>query len=410
MVVALELVHALANKLGCDASVVELAQAIGSSPDFSLAIGYELPSEGSLSTDALTKLLPRVSAENDDWESLLTPSIADLVIVGSVADPSLSGDRREEMLRRLVQAAIPLVVVHPVCDMLLAYELDMIRRDTQCQLFPYVPWSYHPFVREVTYALVHRPATVVAGDIEQFLWERHVTKDSGAKVDGLAHLARDTILLRKLLGEVTSVSATGGAKAASQYSNLSVHLTGPAGSSRFARWTIGPDDREGAKLTVLGAGRSVPLALSADGQTCIYQGGTKTASEQTAEIFLKEVAGSLGDEKAWGGIQWEDVCGTLEVTDAVKRSFVRRRTIELYHEQLTEYDTFKSLMAVGGCGMLLWVLTLLLIGGVVEGLELSIRETAIWSLWPVALLAPLAVFLALQLLQLLFERRDSSRG
>jgi hypothetical protein len=40
--------------------------------------------------------------------------------------------------------------------------------------------------------------------------------------------------------------------------------------------------------------------------------------------------------------------------------------------------------------------------GIVDGLRLPLREMAIWRLWPGLLVAPLAVFLALQLLQLVF--------
>ena len=61
-------------------------------------------------------------------------------------------------------------------------------------------------------------------------------------------------------------------------------------------------------------------------------------------------------------------------------------------------------MAVGGCGLLLWVLLLLLVAGVVEGLKLPLRHAAIWRLYPVALLAPLAFFIGLQLLKLVFRR------
>ena len=55
-------------------------------------------------------------------------------------------------------------------------------------------------------------------------------------------------------------------------------------------------------------------------------------------------------------------------------------------------------MAAGGCAMLMWVLLMLLIAGVVEGLKLPIRESTFWQLWSVFLFLPLAIFLFLQLL------------
>ena len=119
---------------------------------------------------------------------------------------------------------------------------------------------------------------------------------------------------------------------------------------------------------------------------------------QPADEFLQRLAENGDAPKSVAWTTWDEACRSLEVTDAVERSIRRKRTIELYHEQVTEQETFKSVMAAGGCGMLLWVLMLLLIAGVVEGLHLPLRETFIWRLWPVFLFVPLAVFLALSTL------------
>ena len=43
---------------------------------------------------------------------------------------------------------------------------------------------------------------------------------------------------------------------------------------------------------------------------------------------------------------------------------------------------------------------LLLVAGIVEGLQLPIRDSLFWRLWPVYLAAPLFIFLLMQLLQL----------
>jgi hypothetical protein len=66
------------------------------------------------------------------------------------------------------------------------------------------------------------------------------------------------------------------------------------------------------------------------------------------------------------------------------------------------------MMAVGGCAMLMWVLGMLFLAGLVEGLQLPIRNSILWRLWPVALILPLVVFLFLQLLRLAFERTPRS--
>ena len=43
-----------------------------------------------------------------------------------------SAELRAEQLKRLVTDAIPILVVHPICDSVLTYyEIDMIRRETR---------------------------------------------------------------------------------------------------------------------------------------------------------------------------------------------------------------------------------------------------------------------------------------
>ncbi len=44
----------------------------------------------------------------------------------------------------------------------------------------------------------------------------------------------------------------------------------------------------------------------------------------------------------------------------------------------------------------------------VEGLDLPIRQTGFWKNWPIVLMAPIAVFLGLQFLRMLFPRAKAS--
>ena len=397
--------------IGCDAGICELVEAAAKMPQYSLVEAFAV-NDGS-GAETLRQAMPRVSNETVDWEDFVSGAMADLVLVGTLDDATHTvREQGDRILRRLVQSSVPLVTVHPVCEMLLAYELDMIRRDTECVLFPYIPFLSHSQVQEAVKQLTAPVDESQHRAVEQFSWERFAPATDRADERSLWHLSRDVIVLRNLLGEVTSVTATGGATGNHQYDNLSVHFAGLADQTTFARWSIGPGE-VGARLTVKGEPAWIPLSLSADGRTCqrTLLGDTSPVEsrESTAEQFLREVAATVLHGASWTGVGWDDVCRSLEVTDAVKRSISRRRTIELYHEQVTEHDTFKSMMAAGGCGMLLWVMLLLMIGGVVEGLRLPIRDSAIWSLWPFALLLPLVVFLAMQLLQFLFDARDDPK-
>ena len=88
------------------------------------------------------------------------------------------------------------------------------------------------------------------------------------------------------------------------------------------------------------------------------------------------------------------------------RSLLRGRTIELFNEEPTEEQSFKGVMAMGGCLTLMASFGVLLLVALVEALQLPIRGWLIWRLWPVYLLTPLAVFLLMQLLQLAIKRED----
>jgi hypothetical protein len=101
---------------------------------------------------------------------------------------------------------------------------------------------------------------------------------------------------------------------------------------------------------------------------------------------------------------WQDACRDVEIAATVERSLARGRTIELYDEEISEEATFKGMMAVGGCGVLLLGLLGLIVAATLDGLQLSFRHHLLWRLWPVYLLFPIVVFLGLQLLKLVFEK------
>ena len=56
---------------------------------------------------------------------------------------------------------------------------------------------------------------------------------------------------------------------------------------------------------------------------------------------------------------WEDACRAIELVENIDISRRRKKTISLYYEDISEENTFKSLMAAGGCLMLILVTLLL---------------------------------------------------
>jgi hypothetical protein len=104
---------------------------------------------------------------------------------------------------------------------------------------------------------------------------------------------------------------------------------------------------------------------------------------------------------------WEDACRALELVDLTEESVRRGKTLTVNNERLTEEDTFKGMMAAGGCLLLMATLMLLFLVAVVDGLRLPVRDWAVWRIWPVALLVLLGLFLILQLFKLVFPARES---
>ena len=397
--------------LGSDAETLAIARAVDRSPAHAL-IGVYQPQEH---VPELRKLIQPGGEWTDDWESLLHDDRVDAVVVaGSNSDPS-----RDDQLRKLVQAAKPLLVIHPACEAIIAFELDMIRQDTQAVLIPYRPWRWHPALMQLVESIADGQASAI-GRIEQVTLDREMEDRQPQTV--LAQLARDAGILHPLLGRIERVSAMGGDQSR-QFTNLTVTLSGQEG--RIARWTVHPaTERPRARLTVVGTAGSSRLEMPQELQQWKsvdevdgLESWVRWDPALTALAALEQAIETNADDT-----DWLEAIRELEIVDGVERSLRRGRTIELLDQRPQEEGTFKGVMAVGGCGLLLLTLMILIVGSVVEGLQLprhrplqdgtattdgSLAETTsvepgypVWlRLWPVY---PFGLFLLLQLFRLVY--------
>ena len=379
--------------LGFDEHIQELMRWVNHSTDHRLVACFDLPT-----TPEATELAGN-AATDESWEALLSKTIADVVLVAARPRHDADPERRDDQLRKLVQAAIPLILVHPSCEMLMGLELEMIRQDSQCVMIPYHSglwdWRYRQLAN-----VVHGNSSMgePLGKVEQLVWERRASQRDDAAV--MNHFSHDAMMLRDLMSNVTHVSAAGAVDAKDRYANLSVNLTGSSGL--IARWSIVPaQENDRAQLTVIGSSGSAVLEMPQFGPYALsgaFDPPEPSSSRQAAEYVFQQLQGLLAEGTPAAESPWEASCRTLEIEDAAERSCRRRRTIELFHEKVTERETFKSMMAAGGCAMLMWVLFMLMVAGIVEGLKLPIRESTFWQLWSAILFTPLVIFLLLQLL------------
>ncbi|MFO0869494.1 MAG: hypothetical protein U0935_11230 [Pirellulales bacterium] len=379
--------------------------------------------------EALRALAPSVS-RLPDWESLVAAPGIDAVVVGR---------RREaggEPLKKLVQEGVPLLVIHPLGDPLLALELDMIRRDGQGPIVTCFPGAGHPALGQLR-EWIEQGADGPLGPVEQCVLVRALAERGRETV--LFQLARDVESLRSLIGSINRVNATGPAADAEAWSNLSVTLSGPG--MVVARWSVEPVSAgAAATLTVIGQRGRATLELADDwSRWKLVMSWSPDVRDHWPSGSAEEDALAQLERARQGAVcepNWSAVCRDLEVADTVELSLRRGRLIELHHEQVTEEDTFKGVMAALGCLLLLGVPLVLLAAALIDGVTYRSRVAELRAaasssdappgataqsggnreevaggavdgrrpLWPWFLLAPFVLFLLLQLLKLVFAR------
>jgi predicted dehydrogenase len=365
---------------------------------------------------AETAAEPYSDARQSGWESLLDARACDAILVGREG----WSDARAESVRMLVQAGRPLLVSHPpAVSMLWAWELEMIRRDTDGVLLPVLPARLHPFVaalqRQLEAALA---GTGPLGGLESLVLDRRLAERDRDAV--LRWLARDADLVRVLTGDPGRLSALGATPDAETWQNLVVGL---GGADRVpVRWQAAASGDPGLRLTLQGTTGAVVVEIPDDWSLPWNWQGSEpppAAEFDPAEAMLDQltsrIATSLQPADAAHAdsippATWSDAARAIELADAVPRSLAKGRAIDLHQEEYSELGTFRGTMASLGCGIILAALGLLLVAALVGGLANEFGwefGKRIAGAWPVVALVVLGGFLVLQILPLLI---GESRG
>jgi len=356
------------------------------------SVDHELP---------LRALFPDAQSMGSPADLMQAP-VEGVVIVGR------GGDWRghESVLRELARIGVPLILVQPACSAIFAFELDMIQRDTGALMMPFHTAAFHPAIDTLA-RWVANPASSPVGTTEQIVLERTARDRSDEAV--WSALARDGLLLRRMLGDFRQVGAMQASDKEPSLANLSVHLNGEFVA--IARWSMGPaGDRPEAVLTLVGTDGRATLHMPDPGAWTLTTGTGAPLEDfsayDPAAAVLRHLKAAL--ENADVSPNWEDACRAMDLADLAGESVRRGKTLAVHNEQLTEEGTFKTIMAAGGCLLLMSTLFFLLVVTVVEGLELPIRQTRLWKTWPIVLFTPLAIFLGMQFLRMLFPRTKAS--
>jgi hypothetical protein len=237
--------------LGADSDMLDLLRTLAESAD-RIIVAYGVPENFRQPIQDLSPLVQF----RDDWEALLHESVADALIVASRRGSDVAAQRSEQ-LRKVAQSGMPLLVIHPACEAIVGFEVDMIRSDARTPILVYSPDKYHPAL-ETIHKWASDPAQSPLGQVEQVIVERELSnRDS----DELRHqLARDMELLRRLVGEVRRVNALGGALAGGPF-HFSVHVEGRR--QILGRWSLAG----GAAEYALSARREPPCPAADPART-----------------------------------------------------------------------------------------------------------------------------------------------
>ncbi|MEX0791805.1 MAG: hypothetical protein WD045_01620 [Pirellulaceae bacterium] len=350
--------------------------------------------------ETILNLFPSASRLSQ-WESMLSTSNIDGVVVAA----NWRNAERENQLRKLVQEQIPLLMVVPACEGIVSLEMEMIQRDTRCPIVPYAPG----------------PDTEVVAWLRKWLGEDESRRCEQIQIQrGLLNrnttgvldwLARDIEVARHLSGEITRVSATGGNFEQDDYQRLAVHLEHRSGVP--TRWLNEPAARDSVRFEVVTSAGKAILAWDAKNGTIAElpdQRRFEIPSNQQNKIrawqtFARAVGQPASDDnlKVYSG-----ATHSLEVLDATLYSVKRKRTIEMREDVVSEQATFKALMAAGGCFMLMWAFFILMLAAFGSIFERFLGFNPVGVFWLPLLIAPLGLFLAAQLLQLLFRRESGT--
>ena len=400
--------------LGVDREVMPVAAAIAGSSEHVLAgICLDSSAGGAASghLEEVRRLAPMARIV-EGWESLLSDELAEAVVVAR----SGQGDLRDEQLRKLVGQAVPLLLMHPACDLMMHYELEMIARESGGILVPYLPARSHPAVRELLLLMQGdsppgETRAVQPERVEQVILERNVGGRSRDEV--WRQFAVDVDLLRAVAGELVRIAGMAGAETESDSANLSVQMV--ASSGTLVRWNTAPleGDLE-ARLSIAGRRQKWELLMPAAGPWRLEMRGQASAESPSREYeqplpslaleqFSRAVAGRPTD------VTWPDATRSMEVIDGLQKSLAKGRTVNVGAEEASEESAFKSAMTSLGCGILMLGAVLVVVTAVAQWVaaRAGMRGLAgILGQWPLLLLAVLAVFLILQLLRLIIPTKS----
>jgi hypothetical protein len=317
-----------------------------------------------------------------DWAELLA---ADSNINLFVA-LSLKDDSHQDIVRSLVSNGSPLIFVDPDADSLFAYELEMIRTESEAKL------STICFERLSADDL----GPVFQINIRESAITRHLKTITSA-------LTRDLLQLRAVVGESKHLYALspGTSIPISPAAELDISITLEMRNGIIVQWSNSDKSHAPTQYTFSNDQRVNP---------------SRTFSCETTATQLSTIFASGNNDLS---PTWLEYAKARETAEMIPLSLKRGRQIELFNTHPTETDAFKGVMSGAGCFLLLLTLGVLGLFATFDTMRLSdlrdLHQTAqsipttdlnvLFRLWPVY---PLLLFLGFQFLRGIIKKAKRS--
>ncbi len=332
-----------------------------------------------------------------DWMHLMDPGTADAVAVGR-ADAEQESLRAEQ-LRRLAQARVALLVVHPaVLNADVYYELDMIRQETQGVLIPHIPGQNAPAVLALADWI--RESLGMGCALRAVRVERTLPSVDRSSV--LGQLSRDLVVTSRLLGTADTLLAF--VSTPPSYAGLTVQWQPGAGPG--VKWSLVSEGGLARGLLAVEASHeSVELVMPEDASHWQFS-RVGASGPVAAPVPYDDAAAAIEHLEACLASPSLSEPFTLaarcvETCQLVDKSLAKGRRIDVGFDNVSESSTFKGIAAATGCGLMMVAMLGLLLVGLADAIGLRLAR-----FWPLALLAVLVVFLLLQgATKLLIDRK-----
>lgn len=384
--------------LGVDetAKLAAISVAAGDQHEISIVCAASDEAAEILQSNPAAKLEP-------EWESLLLGRDFDLLLVAASQEPSAL---RDEQLRRLVQESVPTVVVQPAAEAILLHELAMIQHDTKSILAAWNPVLGHPAWQQIGQSL----PDVAAGEISQVSFYRSLSDAKWPQV--MWQIGRDAQWIRQLIGPPDRVTALAPELREDELQNLVVTFVGR--TAAMAQWSLarGASDDiikietpTGSAVWKPACDGSCVIAIESKESPAEIQMSAADCERAQGQNLIKFLEDALAGRNV--DLSFEDATRAVELAEAAHECNRRSRTIHLHYEQHNEQQTFKSMMAAGGCLLLLGVLVVLGASIMIDSIGAPVRNNPWWRIWPVYLLSPIVLFLLAQTLWRVFATPKS---